>query len=75
MNPDFLFALFVFCQDYHSGQGSRLYRILSRLSSGRYRISLNDAAYHEIRQGDGMNWYWAGEYYKELVEKYGRIAA
>jgi hypothetical protein len=38
MNPDFRFALYVFCMDFHGGQWSRLYRIMSRL-----RCSLRDS--------------------------------
>lgn len=39
MNPDFIFALYVFCCDYHSGQWSRGYRILSRIAKRGIRIS------------------------------------
>ena len=39
MNADFTFALYVFCMDYHEGQGSRLYRIMSRIVRRGIRIS------------------------------------
>ena len=34
-------ALYVFCRDYHSGQWSRGYRILSRLSRMGYKPGLS----------------------------------
>jgi hypothetical protein len=34
-------ALYLFCNRYHSGQWSRGYRILSRLSIARYRPGLS----------------------------------
>ena len=70
MNPDFTFALYVFCMHWHSGQSSRLYRILSRLS-GRVRVS--DRAINVIRcaQPDPAGeWYEARRYYRELKAKY-----
>lgn len=33
MSTDFKFALYVFCMDYHSGQWSRLYRIMCRIGA------------------------------------------
>lgn len=34
-------ALYLFCARHHSGQGSRGYRILSRLSSAGYRPGMS----------------------------------
>ena len=34
-------ALYLFCSRWHSGQGSRGYRILSRLSAAGYRPGLS----------------------------------
>lgn len=68
MKPDFLFALYVFCADYHSGQWSRLYRLSCRLAS-QYRVRLSDNAWREIRDG-GDEWYEAHEFYNELVARY-----
>lgn len=72
MNPDFTFALYVFCMDYHSGQWSRLYRILSKLGS-QYRVSLRDSHIAAIRRGKddpGNELETARTYYRELKRKY-----
>lgn len=72
MNPDFTFALYVFCMDYHSGQWSRLYRILSKLGS-QYRVSLGDSAIAAIRRGKDDphgEWEQARVYYRQLKRKY-----
>lgn len=55
------FELAVFCMDYHSGQWSRGYRILSRLQISNFSSSFCD----EMRET---------EVYRALVEKYaGKI--
>ncbi len=69
MNPDFAFGLYVFCMDYHSGQWSRLYRIMCKL-----RVRLSDSAIKAIqgnrhdktdkRQWD--EWQEARTYYRQL---------
>jgi len=68
MNLDFRFALYCFCADYHSGQNSRLYRILSRLGN----VRLSDRAFCAIRNGRLEEWKIANSYYKQLVRKYGK---
>lgn len=76
MNPDFIFALYVFCMNYHSGQWSRGYRILSRIS--KRGISLRDSHIEAI-QGNRHSqvdprvveeWSEARRYYRELKRKY-----
>jgi hypothetical protein len=71
MSLDLTFALYVFCSDYHSGQSSRLYRILSRITSRGIRIS--DHAEAAIRRGKndpGNEWEQARTYYRQLKRKY-----
>ena len=71
MSLDLTFALYVFCSDYHGGQSSRLYRILSRITSRGIRIS--DHAEAAIRRGknDHNNeWEQARTYYRQLKRKY-----
>lgn len=78
MNPDFMFALYVFCSDYHSGQWSRGYRILSRIV--QRGIQLNDRAIkaisgnrhskREIGLGCWEEWEQARAYYRQLKRKY-----
>ena len=83
MNPDFIFALFVFCMDHHSGQASRGYRILSRIVT-RYAPRLSDDAIHAIQgnrhtkhdagRGAWEEWESARVFYRELKRKYaGRV--
>lgn len=73
MSPDFIFALYVFYSCWHSGQNSRLYRILSRLSGPRYRVVMTDDAFNRI-SGDlddpNNEWETSRTYYQELVAKY-----
>ena len=71
MSPDFAFALYVFCSDYHGGQSSRLYRLLSRLTSRGLRIT--DRAEAAIRRGKDdptQEWEQARNYYRQLKRKY-----
>jgi hypothetical protein len=71
MSPDFAFGLYVFCCDFHSGQNSRLYRILSRISARGIRVT--DRAEAAIRRGknDPNNeWEQARTYYRQLKRKY-----
>src|SRR5450432_3482671 len=49
MSSDFTFALYVLCCDFHGGQTSRLYRILSRIASRGIRVT--DHAEAAIRRG------------------------
>jgi hypothetical protein len=39
-------GLFAYCHDFHSGQSSRLYRVMSKLN-----MRLSDAAWRKIRCG------------------------
>ncbi len=75
MSFDFTFALYVFCMDYHSGQWSRLYRIMSRISSRGIRVT--DHAVAAIRRGkDDPNGEWEQSriYYRQLKRKYAKDA-
>jgi hypothetical protein len=68
MSLDFAFGLYVFCMDFHSGQSSRLYRILSKL-----RVSMPDSAIAAVRRGRDDphgEWEQARIYYRELKRKY-----
>ncbi len=46
MRDDLIFALYLFCQQYHNGQSSRGYRILSRIQT-RYP-GIRIARGHEV---------------------------
>lgn len=72
MNMDFAFGLYVFCMDYHGGQGSRLYRLMFKL-----RVKLSDTAIHAIQgnrhtrkehslDGEWAEWETSRRYYREL---------
>jgi hypothetical protein len=58
-------ALWAFCGRYHSGQWSRGYRILSRLSRAGYRpgIGLQQGRFETSEQR---------EIYRQLVRRYSR---
>ena len=47
-------ALWLFCSEYHSGQWSRGYRILSRLATAGYQpgMSLQDGCFESEEQHD-----------------------
>jgi len=54
MSFEKLAGVFVYCNDFHSGQGSRLYRLQSRI-----RMRLSDSAWKAIRRGrDDRNNEW-----------------
>jgi hypothetical protein len=85
MNPDFVFALYVFCADYHSGQWSRGYRLLSQITR-RYGPHLSDSAWlaiqgnrhtrHEraLSTATWEEWQEARSFYRQLKRKYsGKI--
>lgn len=57
----FYFALYVFCMDWHSGQWSRGYRIMSRFHNKHWNIRLTDSVEKEARES---------EYYADLEERY-----
>lgn len=61
----FKFALYVFAMNYHDGQSSRLYSILSRL-----KVSLRDNHIDAIIEGTSSDWAVEHDYYLRLVGKY-----
>jgi hypothetical protein len=67
MSFDKAAALYVFCADFHGGQNSRLYRIMSRLGGKWYRLRLSNSAWDGIRDGGDEEWEQAHEIYKTLV--------
>jgi len=72
LNFDFVAGLYVFCADYHSGQNSRLYSILSRLD-----ILLSDRAFRAIQSEDPNecpdDYFNARAVYQELASKFYRL--
>lgn len=58
MSFEKLATVYVFCADYHEGQSSRLYRILSKISSKGLDL-----------KGDWNEWR-SSDYYHHLVNKY-----
>lgn len=72
MSFDKIAALYVFCANYHSGQNSRLYRILSRIANRGIRLS--DSAWCAIQDGTGRcasEWEYARSIYLTLVSNHG----
>lgn len=57
---ELIFALYQLCCDYHSGQWSRGYRIMSRIS----RLGIKVVDSEEIREG---------ECYQYLESKYSNV--
>jgi len=51
LSREYYFELAVFCMDYHSGQWSRGYRILSRLHA-----RLSDSCIAECRESEAYAW-------------------
>lgn len=71
MTIEKLAGVYVYCMDYHEGQGSRLYRLMSRIA--RLKIHLTDNAVHEIRGYlDDTEWYEAQKVYSTLKERKAR---
>lgn len=70
MSFDLKAALYVYAMDYHTGQSSRLYRILSRLSGS---LHLSDSSISTIRgEAEGRHWYgWeeSNRIYQDLVRR------
>ena len=63
-------ALYVFCMNYHEGQSSRLYRIMSRIVR-QYKIRLTDNAIASIEsEYCGNDWYYANLIYWQLVNRW-----
>jgi len=72
-NFDFVAGLYVYCMNWHNGQWSREYRILSRL-----QIRLTDNAIYSIQNGRydrNDEWEQARIVYRELKRKYQQQAA
>ena len=70
MSFDKLAAVYVFCMNYHEGQDSRKYRILSKINS-QYNLWLTDNAIRQIEaeEPDEENeWLEANEMYNRLVK-------
>lgn len=63
---DLITALYAFCCDYHSGQWSRGYKILSRIQSRYQPRNLPDC--EEIESND--EWCGAKEFLEELKANY-----
>lgn len=61
---DALFALYVYCMNYHHGQWSEEYEIMSSLDA-----RLTDNAIDGIMGGTD-EWYNAHNYYKELIRDF-----
>lgn len=64
---DKLAGIYVYCADYHEGQNSKLYRLMSRIDM--LGIHLSDNAWTQIREG-GDEWFDAHCVYKACVDKY-----
>jgi len=72
MSLDKLAALYVFCANYHEGQNSRLYRLMSRIAARGIRLT--DSAWHAIQDGDGRaaeEWSYARSIYQTLERNHG----
>ena len=65
---DAMFALYVFCANYHEGQWSEKYSIMSQMN-----CNLRDYAWNAIQEGVNADteWFTAREIYLELVELFG----
>ena len=67
MDFETLAGIYVYCADYHGGQWSRLYRLMSRI-----RMRLTDSAWKAIRHGrdDPANeWEAARCVYRKLKRR------
>ena len=75
MSFDKVAAVYVFCMNYHEGQFSRLYRLMSRIVR-QYNIKLTDDAIRSIEclpdETPSPEWFFANIIYLDLVEKYGK---
>lgn len=52
LSKEYYFELAQFCMDYHSGQWSRGYRLISRLSPSNFSSSLSN----ELRESEAYQW-------------------
>jgi hypothetical protein len=60
-------GIYVYCADYHGGQWSRLYRLMSRI-----RMTLPDSAWKAIRHGRddrSGEWEQARKVYRTLKRR------
>ena len=64
MSFDKLAGIYVYCMDYHTGQNSRLYRLLCKIDA-----HLSDRDINYIRDGTYSLWPKAHKVYKYLVER------
>jgi len=72
MSFDKLAGIYVYCMNYHTGQWSRLYRIMSRIS-GFYKLRLKDSIIHAIedKECDPYNDYSiARDIYETLIKNH-----
>lgn len=70
MSFDKTAALYVYCANYHTGQGSRLYRIMSCITERG--INLTDRAWEAIQDGTGrayLEWSEAHAIYQDLATR------
>lgn len=74
MSIDKLAGIYVYCMDYHSGQWSREYRILSRIV-GQYKLRLTDSAIRQISEpiDEECEWIEAAEVYQTLVANHQSV--
>ena len=67
MSFETMAGVFVYCHDFHSGQASRLYRLLSKI-----RMRLPNSAWEAIRHGRNDlrdEWLWARMVYRRLKRR------
>ena len=57
-------GVYVWCADNHAGQGSREYRVLSRIA--KRGLNLSDRAWQAIREGGDPDWEEAHRTYEAL---------
>lgn len=69
MNSDFRFALYVFCSRHHTGQWSRLYRLMCRCKVSNLSSHAEKAIASGVNDRNG-EWSEAHRYYWELKRKY-----
>jgi hypothetical protein len=51
LSKDYYFELALFCEDYHSGQWSRGYRLLCKLNA-----NISDSYREELRESEAYLW-------------------
>lgn len=71
MSFDLIAAVYVYCANYHSGQGSRLYALMSRIVR-QYDPRISDNAWEAIADGKGRareEWSYAHSLYMRLAAR------